>query len=128
MSHLVCSIYLSNHTYTQPFLRLDFVRDNPGELVAEDTFTHSHLLCLSVIPYLLPPSIIIHGILPPQFTCHTVFFHNRCPSFLCQSVYLLAWHLHFILHIGGCPAEVDQRKLGRRLWKKTVRHLLIMID
>jgi len=25
------------------------------------------------IPYLLPPSITIHGILPVQFTCLTVF-------------------------------------------------------
>jgi len=46
----------------QPFYgSLDFVRDNMGEPVPEETFTHSHL---SVIPYLLPPSITIHGILP----------------------------------------------------------------
>jgi len=30
----------------------------------------------SIIPYLLPPSITIHGIIPVQFTCLTVFFHN----------------------------------------------------
>jgi len=36
-------------------------------------FTHSHLSWSSVIPYLLPPSITIHGILPVQFTCMTVF-------------------------------------------------------
>jgi len=31
------------HTHTQPFYgSLDFVRDNPGEPVPEETFTHSH--------------------------------------------------------------------------------------
>ena len=40
---------------------LDFVRDNPGETVTEETFTdtQSHLSWSSVIPYLLPPSITI---------------------------------------------------------------------
>jgi len=67
------------HTHTQPFYGcLDFVRDNPDELVPEETFTHSHLSWSSIIPYLLPPSITIHGILSVQFTCLTV--------------YLLAWH------------------------------------
>ena len=41
----------------QPFhSSLDFVWDNPGELVPEETFTHSHLSWSSIIPYLLPPS------------------------------------------------------------------------
>jgi len=58
------------HGHTQPFYScLDFVRDNPGELVPEETFTHSHLSWSSVIPYLLPLSITIHCILPVQFTC-----------------------------------------------------------
>ena len=40
--------------HTQPFYgSLDFVRDNPGELVPEETFTHSHLSWSSIIPYLL---------------------------------------------------------------------------
>jgi len=61
----------------QPFYgSLDFVRDNPGEPVPEETFTHSHLSWSSIIPYLLPPSIMIHSILRVQFTCLTVFFHN----------------------------------------------------
>ena len=35
-----------------------------------------HLLWWSIIPYLHPPSFMIHGILLVQFTCLTVFFHN----------------------------------------------------
>ena len=32
------------HTHTQPFYgSLDFVQDKPGELLPEETFTHSHL-------------------------------------------------------------------------------------
>jgi len=62
----------------QPFYdSLDFVRDNPGEPVAEETFTHSHLLWSSVIPYLLPPSFTIHSSLPVQFTCLTVFLNKN---------------------------------------------------
>jgi len=74
------------HTHTEPFYgSLDFVRDNPGEPVQEETFTHSHLdghqSCL--ICFL---QITIHGMVPVQFMCLTVFFHNLSPSFL------LAWH------------------------------------
>jgi len=61
---------------------LDFVLDNPGEPVPEETYTHSHLSWSSIIPYLLPPSFTIHGILCIQFTWLTVFFHNLSPSFL----------------------------------------------
>jgi len=58
---------------------MNFVRDNPGEPVPEETFTHSHLSWSSVAPYLLHPSNMIqktyllhpfntiHGILPVQF-------------------------------------------------------------
>jgi len=48
------------------------------------------------IPYLLPPSFTIHGILLVQFMHMTVFYHNLSPSFL-WSVF---WPgtLHFILH------------------------------
>jgi len=45
---------------------------------------HSHLSWLSIVPYLLHPSNMIHGILPVQFMHLTVFFHNLCPSFLCS--------------------------------------------
>jgi len=43
---------------------VDFVTDNPGEPVPEETFTHSHSSWSSIIPYLLLPSTTIHGILP----------------------------------------------------------------
>ena len=45
---------------------MDFVRDNPGEPVPEETFTHSHLSWSSVVPYLLHPSTAIQGIPPVQ--------------------------------------------------------------
>jgi len=47
-------------------------------------------------PYLLPPSITIHGILSVQLTCLTVFFHNLSPSVLWST----SWPgtIHFILH------------------------------
>jgi len=82
---------------------MDFVRDNPGEPVPEETFTHSHL-SWSSIPYLLPPSNTIHGIFPVQSTCLIVFFHNLSTFSL---VYLLAWHppLHtpYISSPNHCP-------------------------
>ena len=62
------------HTHTQLFYgSLGSVRNNLGEPVPEETFTHSHLPLASVIPYLLPPSSTIHGILPAQFMYPTVF-------------------------------------------------------
>jgi len=34
--------YKHTHTHTQPFYgSVDFVRDNPGEPVLEETFTHT---------------------------------------------------------------------------------------
>ena len=89
------------HAHTQPFYgSLDFVQDNLDEAVREETFTHSHLSWLSVISYLLPPSIAILGILPVQFTCLTVFFHNLSPSFLWSTSWpdILQFILHMFLH------------------------------
>jgi len=38
-------LWLSTHIHTQPFYgSIDFVWDNPGELVPEEIFTHPHLL------------------------------------------------------------------------------------
>jgi len=85
------------NTHTQPFYgSVDFVCDNPGEPVPEETFTHTHLSWSSIVPYMLHPSNTIHGFLPVQFTCLTVFFHNLCPTFLWSA----SWPgtLHFILH------------------------------
>ena len=42
----------------------------------EETFTHSHLSWSSIIPYLLLPSNMIHGILPVQ--------SSSCPCFSAQ--------------------------------------------
>jgi len=81
------------HTHNR-FTALDSVRDNPGEPVPEETFTHSHLSWSSIILYLLNPFIINNSILPIQFTCLTVFLHNLSPSFLWST-----WLTHFILHI-----------------------------
>jgi len=40
------------HTLTQLFNgSMDFVRDNPGEPIPEETFTHSHLSWSSIVPY-----------------------------------------------------------------------------
>ena len=49
-----------------------------------------------IIPYQLPPSIMIHGILSVQFMYLTVFFHNLSPSLLWST----SWPgtFHFILH------------------------------
>jgi len=71
--------HISTHTHmhTQLFYgSLEFVQDNPGEPVPEETFTHSHLSWSSVVPYLLHPSNMIRRILPVQFLCLTVFFHS----------------------------------------------------
>jgi len=59
---------------------------------------HSPLTLIVVInhSYLLPPSTMIHGILPIQPTCFTVFFHNLSPSFLWSTCWP-GTH-HFILH------------------------------
>jgi len=96
-----CTCYLLHgthtHTHREPFYdSVEFVRYNPGEPVPEETFTHSHLLWSSIVPYLLQPSNTIHGILTVQFTCLTGFFHNLFPSFLWST----SWPgtLHFILH------------------------------
>jgi len=85
--------YHVHHTHTTVLWHSGFC---PGEPMPEETFTHSHLLWSSIISYLLHLYIMIHGILPVQFTCLTVFFHNLSPSFL----WCTSWPgtLNFILH------------------------------
>jgi len=76
-SEFVCEIAMFFQSKHTTILQLyGFCPGQPGEPVPEETFTHSHLLWSSVIPYLLRPSFMIHGILLVQFTCLTVFFHN----------------------------------------------------
>jgi len=56
-------------------------------------------------PYLLPPSITIHGILPVQFTCMAVFFHNLSPSFLWSFSCLTpstSYSIHFFTQSLSC--------------------------
>jgi len=67
--------------------------NDPGKPVSKETFTHSHLSWSSIILYQLPPSTMIHSILPVQFTCLTVFLP---PSPLWST----SWSgtIHFILH------------------------------
>jgi len=49
--------------HTEPFYgSMDFLRDNPSEPVAEETFTHSQLSWSSIIPYLLHPSNTIPNV------------------------------------------------------------------
>ena len=63
--------------------------------------SHSHLSWSSIILYLLPPSIMIHGILTVQFTCLTVFLHNLCPSFFGLPLGLASstlYSIHFFTH------------------------------
>jgi len=44
------TIYIHTHTHTQPFYgSTDFVWDNLGEPVREETFTHSHLSWSSIV-------------------------------------------------------------------------------
>jgi len=98
------------HTHTTVLGSLDFVRDNPGELVPEKTFTHLHPSWASIIPYLLPPSITIHGIFPVQFTCHSlsqVFF--GLPLGLAPST---SYSIHFFTQ-SLSPFHITQEPRGR---------------
>jgi len=68
---------------------VEFVRDNPGEPVPEETFTHSTLIMVIDHPNLLSPSTTNHGILCIQSTCSAVFFHNLSP--LRTRIYCWNW-------------------------------------
>jgi len=91
-THTHAHTHTHTHTHTHPsYGSLNSVWDNPGELVPEETFTHSHLSWSSVIPYLLPPSITIHGILPIQFAC-------------LQSFSTISFQVFFGLPLGQAPS------------------------
>jgi len=65
LTQLIMQVTLCTpHTQTQQFYgSVEFVRDNQGEPVPEETFTHSTLIVVINHPYLLSPSTTIHGIL-----------------------------------------------------------------
>jgi len=87
------AVHTHTHTHTPFYGSLDFVRDNLGEPVPEETFIHSHLSWSSIVPYLLHPSNMIHGILPVQSTYLTVFFqytlYRLVVLLLCRAVLTL---------------------------------------
>jgi len=62
----------SNKYITATTVLWPFVRDCLGEPVPEETLTHPPSW-LSSNPYQLLPSTTIHGILPVQITCLTIF-------------------------------------------------------
>jgi len=76
------NLFRVTYTHTQPFYgSMDFVWDILGESVPEETFTQSHLLWSSIIPYLLHLSTTIHGILLFNLRAWQSFSHNLCQVF-----------------------------------------------
>jgi len=79
------------HTHTRLFYgSVDFVRDNPGEPVPEETFTHSHLSAFSIYynPWHPPYSVFFHNLqvffgLPlglAPFTSYSIHFFTQSLS------------------------------------------------
>jgi len=87
------------HTHTQPFYgSLDFVRDNPGELVSEETFTHSHPLWSSNIPI-----CFLHL---PRSMASSLFYPRDLQSFyawqhICYSTYM-PWQFRLSVCLSVC--------------------------
>jgi len=78
------------HTHRQPFYgSVDFVQDNPGEPVPEETFTHythrGHQISLSA-------SSIYYDPWHPPYSIHMLYslFPQSLSKF--SLVYILAWH------------------------------------
>jgi len=98
---LLVSTLIINTYKTQPFYSsLDFVQDNPGELVPEGTFCH--LLDFMVQTEDNTGRRINHpdGLPPIQTNwcphlCHPHHFYARCPSWQ-PSQFILAWDRHQI--------------------------------
>jgi len=65
------NLYDLTHTHIQPFYgSMDFVWDNPGDPLPEETFTHSHLSWSSIVPYLLHPSTVHATLYTTTFTVY----------------------------------------------------------
>jgi len=82
------------HTHWPTTILQHFVRDNPGEPVPEETFTRSHLSWSSIILYQLPPSTMMHSILPVQFMLNSLqqipsVFNRMCKP---KQIYLYNGH------------------------------------
>jgi len=114
---------LTQYYTIQPAYRsLDFIWDNAGKSVPEETFTHLHLSWLPIIPYLLPPSIMIHGSLPVPsdhshlcpLKCHLIFLsygpgitsmqHTTSHTTAVQSMIPTTW-IYFIQFELGSPQK-----------------------
>jgi len=80
------------HTHTQPFYGLWIL----FRTACVSRYQKKHSPTHTCRGHLLPPSVMIYGILPAQFTCLTVFFHNLSPSFLWSTCW--PGTLNFILH------------------------------
>jgi len=97
------TIWLSSntHTHTQPFYgSVEFVRDNPGEPVPKETFTHSHSSWSSIIP------ICFLHLLRSMASC---LFNPRA----LQSFFTISLQVFFGLPLGLVPSTIQQlcRKL-----------------
>jgi len=91
--YLCLSTSAHTHTHTQPFYgSVEFVRDNPGEPVSEETFTHSHSSWSSIISICFLH--LLRSMASSLFNPRAMqsFLHNLSPSFLWPGT------LHFILH------------------------------
>jgi len=100
--------WLSDYTHTQLFYGSGFCPGQPGWAVTRRNIPHSHQLWSSVIPYLLPPSFMIHGILPAQFTCLTVFFSQPLSNLSlvylrwCHWCVIKSWAQCFTTELAPC--------------------------
>jgi len=77
---------MCTHTHKTILRLCGFCLGQPGWAGTRRNIHPLTLIVLINHPYLLSPPTTIHGILPIQSTCFTVFFHNLSPSFL------LTWH------------------------------------
>jgi len=117
----VIKIVITTITVLRPF-----VRDYPGKLVPEETFTHPPSWSSSNL-YQLLPSTMIHSILPVQITCLAIFLQTSLhvlfglplvlkPSTSYSIHFFTQWGkillLHYVPHsIGGDIVATVKTKL-----------------